>query len=86
MPMPERHPPLVVVASASRPVADRAAAELRKQGYLVCETHSDQGCLRVATSVGPDLIVLDPALPSSLERRLRSHPTSAPARIVRLAA
>jgi CheY-like chemotaxis protein len=78
--------PLVVVASPSAPVADRAAAQLREAGYVVCAAHSDLGCLRVATSVGPDIILLDPALPRGLERQLRAHPISAPARIVRLAA
>jgi hypothetical protein len=50
----------------------------------VLTAHSADGCLRVATSVGPDLIVLDSGLPRRLDRLLAGHPVSARARVVHL--
>jgi hypothetical protein len=76
--------PLIVVASAAPGTAERVAERLRRDGSLVYATHSAQGCLRVATSVRPDMIVIDPALPARLERLLRAHPTSAHAQFVHL--
>lgn len=38
-------------------------------------------CLRMATSIGPDVIILDPRVPDRLVRLLRAHPVSATARI-----
>ncbi len=73
--------PLVVVASASHALADKIAAELRRTGSAVYSTYSAQGCLRVATSVAPDVVVLDRALPRRLAHLLRAHPASARARI-----
>lgn len=75
---------LIVVASASGATADHLAARLRRDGARVYATHSAGGCLRVATSLAPDLVLLDPALPRRLERLLRAHPMSARARVVRL--
>jgi hypothetical protein len=51
---------------------------------VVYATHSQGGCLRVATNVAPDVVLLDPALPGRLEQLLRAHPATARARIVRL--
>ena len=84
--MPGRAVPLVVVASATAVLADQLAARLRAEGLVVYPTHSAGGCLRVATSIGPDLILLDAALPKRLDSLLRAHPTSGSARIVRLGA
>ena len=83
--MLRRSVPLVVVASASAAYAEAMAARLRAEGNVVYVTHSAEGCLRVATSVMPDRIVLDPVLPGRLERLLRAHPSSANAQIVRWA-
>jgi hypothetical protein len=47
-------------------------------------THSLHGCLRVATSVAPDLVLLDPEFPPRLEQLLGAHPTSAHATILHL--
>ena len=70
--------PLIVVASQAGSTADEVAARLRSQGAVAYATHSAQGCLRVSTSIGPDLVVIDPALWSArLERLIRAHPTSA---------
>jgi hypothetical protein len=40
--------------------------------------------LRVATSISPDVVLLDPALPPRLERLLNAHPTSSRATILHL--
>ncbi|MBV9581986.1 MAG: hypothetical protein JO057_25680 [Chloroflexi bacterium] len=53
----------------------------RGRGAVVMHAHDAGGCLRVATSVGPDLIVLDRRTPRRLVRLLRAHPVSAGARI-----
>ena len=76
--------PLVVVASAAPGVAEDAAARLRQDGCTVYVTHSAAGCLRVSTSIGPDVVLLDAALPAGLERMLHAHPTSAGARVLHL--
>jgi CheY-like chemotaxis protein len=82
--MPQRRVPLVVVASAASAFADGIAEQLRREGNVVYVAHSAEGCLRVATSVGPDLVMLDPALPPRLEQLLKAHPTSAGAQILHL--
>jgi len=84
--MPRRQVPLIVIASASTSFADSVASQLRREGNVVYVTHSADGCLRVATSVGPDLVLLDPALPSRLEHLIKAHPTSAGAQILHLSA
>src|SRR5690349_12966853 len=83
--MIRRSVPLVIVASTSAAFVDEIAARLRREGNVVYVTRSAEGCLRVATSVMPDLILLDPQLQSPrLEALLRAHPSSAPARIMQL--
>jgi DNA-binding response OmpR family regulator len=62
------------------------ASQLRREGYVVYVTRSADGCLRVATSVRADIILLDPRLPARLERLLKAHPVSASARILHLSA
>ena len=81
--MPQRHVPLIVIASTSAHV-DGIASQLRSEGNVVYVTHSAEGCLRVSTSVGPDLILLEPGMPGRLERLLKAHPTSAGAQVLRL--
>lgn len=80
-----RQIPLVVVASQQATTADDVARRLRSTGLVVYATHSVEGCLRVATSVGPDIVLLDPTLPARLERLLRAHPVSARAQLLHLA-
>ncbi len=82
--MPRRPIPLIVVASATSALAEGVAAQLRRDGNVVYVAHTAEGCLRVATSIGPDLVLLDPALPPRLERLLKAHPTSAGAEIMHL--
>jgi hypothetical protein len=81
----QRSVPLIVLASASAVFADDVAARLRRQGNVVYVTHSPEGCLRVATSVAPDMVLIDPAFPPRLEQLLRAHPGTAHAQILHLA-
>lgn len=80
----DHHVPLVVIASRSAALAGSVASQLRRDGSVVYITHSAEGCLRVATSVRPDVVLLDPAFPSRLERLLKAHPVSARAQILHL--
>ncbi|MCA1648019.1 MAG: hypothetical protein LC797_21995 [Chloroflexi bacterium] len=82
--MPKRSVPLIVVASDSPSFGEDVAARLRREGSVVYVTHSAQGCLRVATSVRPDIVLLDPRLPARLESLLHAHPNSAGASILHL--
>ncbi len=82
---PARRMPLIVVASARAGVAERVVQRLRSQGAIAYSAHSAHGCLRVATSVRPDAVLIDPPLlDRRLERLLRAHPTSADARLMPL--
>ena len=56
--VPRRDVLLIVVASASAAVAEEAAARLRLDGSVVYVTHSAAGCLRVATSISPDVVLI----------------------------
>ena len=80
-----RRVPLIVVASTAPAQAEDVAAALRREGNVVYVAHSADGCLRVATSIGPDVVLLDPRLPPRLEQLLRAHPVSAGAQILHLA-
>jgi AmiR/NasT family two-component response regulator len=82
--MTKRSVPLIVVASTSGPYAENVAARLRQDGSVVYVTHSMHGCLRVATSVAPDMVLLDPEFPPRLEQLLNAHPTSARATVLHL--
>jgi hypothetical protein len=82
--MQDQRAPLIVVASPTVGVADAIANRLRSDGCVAYATHSAAGCLRVATSAKPDIVLLDPALPGRLERLLRAHPTSAHAQVLHL--
>jgi CheY-like chemotaxis protein len=79
-----RRAPVIVVASARGNTADEVARRLTSEGAVVLTAHSLEGCLRVATSVGPDVVLLDNDLPPRLEKLLRAHPVSARARLVHM--
>jgi DNA-binding response OmpR family regulator len=80
----ERRVPLVVIGSLSAAMADSVAQQLRRDGSVVYVTHSAEGCLRVATSVAPDVVLLDPAFPRRFEKLLKAHPATAQAQILHL--
>jgi hypothetical protein len=82
--MLRRSVPLIVIASGSTALTEEVAGRLRRGGSVVYITHSAEGCLRVATSVTPDVVLLDPRFPRRLEKLLRAHPSSAGAQILHL--
>jgi hypothetical protein len=82
--MESRRQPLILVASARQGVADDVVARLRHDGATAYAAHSAAGCLRVATNIGPDIVLLDPALPDRLERLIHAHPVSARAQVLHL--
>jgi CheY-like chemotaxis protein len=87
VPRGERRPrsqKVVLVASNDAALAERIAQQMRSNGSIACTAHSAHGCLRVATAVGPDVVLLDPKMPARLEALLRAHPVSAAAEILRL--
>lgn len=80
-----RHTPVVIVASADATRAERLASQLRADGRVAYATHTAGGCLRVATAVGPDLVLLDPAMPGRVTSLLKAHPATAHTAVMRLA-
>jgi DNA-binding response OmpR family regulator len=76
--------PLVLVASADAPLAASVQRRLTAHGYSTAVAHSGDGCLRVATSLGPDLVLLDNRLAPRTDHLLRAHPRSRRARVLRL--
>ena|SRR5947209_16601567 len=84
--MSGRHVPLILVASASSAVAESLAHQLRDDGNVVYVAHSAEGCLRVAVSVGPDVILMDPALVNAgrFEALIKAHPMCAATQVLHL--
>ena len=82
--MSSRAVPLIVIGSAHTALAESAAAQLRREGNVVYVTHSAEGCLRVATSVAPDVVLLDADFPRRIERLLKAHPMSGRAQVLHL--
>jgi hypothetical protein len=77
-----RQTPLVIVASPDRATANGLVEQLRSDGAVAYAAYTWQGCLRVATAIGPDVVVLDPALPRRLDNLLKAHPASSGAATV----
>jgi hypothetical protein len=77
---------LVIVASEAPGVADDWATHLVQAGWMAVPARSPRGCLRLATALGPDTILVDDTFPASIERLIAAHPTSRQARLFRLAA
>jgi DNA-binding SARP family transcriptional activator len=75
-----RATPLAVVCTPDAH-AEVLVDRLRQEGMVVCVTNDIHGCLRVATAVGPDVVLIDPRLPRRLEQLLRAHPASSSASI-----
>jgi hypothetical protein len=72
---------MVVVMGLDTAQAERETDRWRGLGAVVVRAHDPGGCLRMATSVGPDVIVLDRHVPERLVRLLKAHPASSRARI-----
>ena len=75
---------LVALAECHDKPPPELLLELHHAGFVVYTTHGSGGCLRAATSLGPETIYLDAALPHRLRRLLRAHPVSARAKLCRL--
>jgi hypothetical protein len=72
---------IVVVLGLDQAQTEAEAERWRRRGALVMRTHDAGGCLRVATAVGPDRVVLDRRVPRRLVRLLEAHPVSSTAEI-----
>jgi hypothetical protein len=82
--MPEarhRGVPLVVIGAVERAAAEPLAALVRGEGAVVLVVEGERACLRVATAVGPDLVLVDPRLSRGLVSLLRAHPFSSRAQV-----
>ncbi len=76
--------PLILIATPLAAFADSVATQLRREGSVVYIAHTPEGCLRVATSAAPDVVLLDPSFPSRLEKLLKAHPATADAQVLHL--
>ncbi len=76
-----RKPTVVVVLGLDQQQTEAESARLRGQGNVVMRAHDAGGCLRIATAVGPDRIVLDRRVQGRLLRLLKAHPVSSSAKI-----
>lgn len=81
--MHRRGVPLVVVGTSERAVAEPLAARIRDEGAAVLIAEGDRACLRVATAVSPDIVLLDPRLSCRLVSLLHAHPALSRAQISR---
>jgi CheY-like chemotaxis protein len=80
----ERARALVLVCTAHADLTQQLLAQVSAANLVACVAHGVAGCLRVATAVGPDLIVVDASVPGRVIDMLRSHPSCRTARIIRL--
>jgi CheY-like chemotaxis protein len=69
-----RTTPLVVLGTTERRSAERLAALFRGEGASVTIAVGERGCLRVASALGPDVLLLDRRFPRLLLSLLRAHP------------
>jgi hypothetical protein len=76
-----RRVPLVVIGTVNREAGEVLAAVVRGEGAVALIAQGDRACLRVATSVNPDIVLLDPRLSRGLLSLLRAHPFSKRAQI-----
>ncbi len=76
-----RNRSVVVVLGLDQEQTEAESARLRRQGAVVMRARDARGCLRVATAVGPDRILLDRRVQRGLLRLLKAHPVSATAEI-----
>jgi len=72
---------LVLVAVTQDPLAQQCVGAWANAGAITMRAHDAQSCVRVATAVGPDVIVLDQRLPGRLAGLLKAHPVSRTARL-----
>ena len=78
--------PLVLVCTAHADLTTQLVTQMSEAGLVACVAHSAAGCLRVATAVGPDVVLVDASVPDRVISMLRTHPACRTARVVRLTA
>src|ERR1700694_916000 len=78
---PRRAVPLVVIGAVERAAAEPLAAVLRGEGAAVLIAEGERACLRVATAVSPDVVLVDLRLSRGLLSLLRAHPFSSRAQV-----
>jgi len=90
-PPPARRPPgalRILIVDDNVDAADSTAMLLGLDGYETHSVHSARAALEVASSISPDVVLLDIGLPEmdgyEVARRLRSLPQGAPSMIVAL--
>lgn len=66
--------PLVLLGVTDHAAVEPLATMLGREGMGVAVAQGDRACLRVASAVRPDIILLDPRLPRALLSLLRGHP------------
>src|SRR5579864_3804297 len=76
-----RNKPLVLVLAADPAVAADLTEFWHGLGAVVVHACDEGGCLRVATAVGPDVIVVDHSASRRLLRLIGAHPVSARAQL-----
>jgi DNA-binding response OmpR family regulator len=64
------------VAGSNEELVERLQLEVRHSGLVACVARSAGGFLRVATAVGPDIVLLDSSMPWNLAEKLRAHPAT----------
>ncbi|HEY2593699.1 MAG TPA: hypothetical protein VGK33_07345 [Chloroflexota bacterium] len=77
----QRDRSLVVVLGLDQAQTEAESERWRRRGAVVMPARDAGGCLRVATAVGPDRIVLDRRTPGRLLSLLKAHPVSSTAEI-----
>jgi CheY-like chemotaxis protein len=78
---PNRAVPLVLLGVTEPDAARPLANVLREEGMALAFALGDRACLRVAASICPDVILLDPRMPRGLLSLLRALPFSKTAHI-----
>jgi len=76
-----REIPLVLLGGTDPVALQLLARTMRQEGMGVAGALGDRACLRVASALRPDIILLDPRLPGALLNLLRAHPLSKSAQI-----
>ena len=79
-----RAKPLALVATGDEVLHRRLVQLAERLGYASCRARTTDGCLRVATAIGPDVVLMDDRWPMGLERLLRAHPAFVASEIVRV--
>jgi ribosomal protein L34 len=72
---------MVLVLGLDPDQVEAESQRWRTLGAMVMRARTVGGCLRMATCLGPNVIVLDRRSPERLVRLLRAHPVSSSARI-----